>query len=219
MPFDKKFYDKRADLELAQHYYGDFAEFSEYKDGYYDIENPIVLHWLNRGSNFINMAISADVSKSYMSCRPFFDNKVIEFIASLPNEYLQGYKLYTHLALKHYPKFFKNIGRNSLKPLYYKKDLCYLINKVKFKINKKLQKKGIIPKVVESYTDYEKWIEQEPTKSEIAKYLSSKDAFYKNYTDDFLHLYLSKNQQDSYADKILKLCSAEIYFEKISRFM
>lgn len=211
---ESRFYNHRVNADIAEFYYGDFAEFSNYKDEYYNIANPLPIHWINRGSNFINMAVSADVNRSNIACRPFFDNKIIEFICSLPNEYLFGYKLYKHLALRHYPRFFKNIGRNSLMPLHINKGLSYRADKIKFKINKKLQKLGFIPKVIESYTDYEKWITQEPYKSQIKAYLSSKDAYYKRFSNERMNLYVRK-ERDGYADKILKLVSIEIYFEKL----
>lgn len=110
------------------------------------------------------------------------------------------------------------IGRNSLMPLYTKKDLRYRFNKIKFKLNKKLQKKGIIPQVIESYVDYDKWITQEPYKHQIKAYLSSKDAFYKRFSNEIVNLYVRK-EQDGYTDKILKLISVEIYFEKIKNLV
>lgn len=215
---DKKFYNQRVNADIAKFYYGDFAKFSEYKDGYYDIANPLPIHWINRGSNFINMAVSADMDKNNIACRPFFDNKIIEFICALPNEYLYDYKLYKHLALRHYPKFFTYIGRNSLMPLYTKKDLRYRFNKIKFKLNKKLQKKGIIPQVIESYVDYDKWITQETYEHQIKAYLSSQNAFYKRFSNEIINLYMLK-EQNGYTDKILKLISVEIYFEKIQNLV
>ena len=213
---DKRFYDTRVNAKIAEFYYGDYAEFSEYNDEYYNVENPLPLHWINRGSNFINMAVSTDVGRSSIACRPFFDNKIIEFICSLPNEYLFEYKLYKHLVLRHYPKFFKHIGRNSLMPLYTNKGLSYRAYKIKFKINKKLQKLGFIPKVIESYTEYDKWITQEPYKSQIQAYLSSKDAYYKRFSNEIMNLYMQK-EKDGYADKILKLVSVEMYFGGLSK--
>lgn len=215
---DKKLYNQRVNDKIAEFYYGDFAKFSGYKDKYYDIANPLPLHWINRGSNFINMAVSSDTSKTNITCRPFFDNKIIEFIATLPNEYLFGYRFYKCLALRHYPQFFKHIGRNSLMPLHINKNLAYIADKIKFKINKKLQKLGFIPKVITSYTDYEKWITQEPYKSQINDYLSSKTAFYKRLSSEFANLDICKGRND-YADKILKLVSIEMYFEKLENYL
>lgn len=164
------------------------------------------------------MAVSSDTSKTNITCRPFFDNKIIEFIATLPNEYLFGYRFYKCLALRHYPQFFKHIGRNSLMPLHTNKNLAYIADKIKFKINNKLQKLGFIPKVITSYTDHEKWITQEPYKSQINDYISSKTACYKRFSSKFANLDICKGRND-YADKILKLVSIEMYFEKLEIYL
>ena len=97
-------------------------------------------------------------------------------------------------------------------PLHINKNLTYIADKIKFKINKKLQKLGFIPKVITSYTDYEKWITQEPYKSQINDYLSSKAAFYKRFSNEITNTDMHKGQN---VDKILKLVSVEMYFEKL----
>ena len=103
-------------------------------------------------------------------------------------------------------------------PLRIKKDLRYRFNKIKFKLNKKLQKKGIIPQIIESYVDYDKWITQEPYEYQIKAYLSSQNAFYKRFSNEIINLYMLK-EQNGYTDKILKLISVEIYFEKIQNLV
>lgn len=103
-------------------------------------------------------------------------------------------------------------------PLHTNKNLTYIADKIKFKINKKLQKLNFIPKVITSYTDYEKWITQEPYKSQINDYLSSKTAFYKRFLNEIANPYIHKEQGD-YADKILKLVSVEMYFEKLEIYL
>lgn len=212
----KRLYNQKINFEIAEYYYKDFAQFCDWQDEYYNIENPLPLHWINRGVNFINMAVSSN-QKQFV-CRPFFDNKIIELIVSLPNEYLAEYKFYKNLVLKHYAKFFKYIGRNSLMPLYLKKDFTYFINKMKLKLYKKCQKKGFVPKIIESYTNYDEWVMQEPIKTQISKYLSSKNAFYRKFPNEILNLWIS-NKKDDYADRILKLVSMEIYFEKVGELL
>lgn len=212
----QNFQNKRANESFARLLYGEFAEFCEYKDSFFDIENTIPVQWLNRGKNFINMSVNVNLRQIVV--RPFFDNKVVEFVASLPNEYFTNYKFYTHLALKHYPKFFKNLGRNSLKPLYTRKNLTYLLNKIKYKIDKKKRKFGFLPRVVESYTNYEKWINEEPVKSQIAEYLASKNAFYKAYQNELLTMVFLNKYRD-FAEEILRLISVEIYFERMRKIL
>ena len=186
LPQDNKLFNCVINKKVAKHYFGDFYEYCGFDEDYFKISNPIVLLWFNRGNNFINEAQRLCYNNFDVS-HPFFDNKIIEFIASLPNEYLQGDRLYNALVLKYYPKYFKFIGRNGNRPAYLKKGLAYRYNKMKFALDKLLRTIRIKPRIVMAYANYTKWVQEHPNKERLMQLLNRDTSFYSKYTDtDYL---------------------------------
>lgn len=212
-------YDKRSNKDLAESIYGDYAKYSMYDDEYFNIDNPLPLLWFNRGKNFINMP--ALVSINIEVLRPFFSNEIVEFIASIPNKYLENSKLYRYLVLKYYPKYFKTIPRNNENATYKTKDLIYRINKINHKLED-FYRKLTNRKVIKSYADYEKWICEEPTQNKIRNLLKYSDSYYSMFTAiDYEKTVLEPHLQGKVnnTDKILCIASVEIYFRYINNLL
>lgn len=213
LPNDKRLYNKRPNYKLAYEYYGEWANYSEYDDEYFNIENPIVLQWFNRGLNFINEA-QVLCYNNIDVFRPFFTKDLVEFIASLPNEYLEKDKLYNHVVLKYLPKYFKNINRNSNKPICIKKDFDYYIRKIKYLFNKFIKGCGIVC-ISKRYINYPLLLRKQPLYNEIKDLMHSKTAlFYKYINIDPDQLLFDIDHIK--AGKILSICSIEVYFEQIN---
>lgn len=217
LPTDEELWNTRISHRTAEYYYGDFAKYSDWDDEYFDIENPIPLHWINRGNNFINEA--QRLCFNYIDViRPFLDKNLIEFISSLPNEYLKDNKLYNHMVLKYYPKYFRNIPRNSDKPIFIKKDLGYRVRKILHNFSKKLRKWHMLPKVAQDYADYLIWIQEPNLNNKIRKLLLSENTFIQKYMTKEDILNLLNNIDFRNTSKILALCSVEIYFNMLNDY-
>lgn len=214
LPKNKELWDSQISLETAQFYYGDYAQYSNYDDEYFNIENPIPLQWLNRGNNFVNEA--QRLCFPYFDViRPFMDNDLIEFVASLPNEYLAKDKLYNHLGLKHLPTYFK-IPRNSEKPICIKNDWVYMFKKIKFSLTKILLKCHILHPIRKNYVDYANWIKESNLDKEIHNLLLNKNAVLNKFLDSSEVENLFKSNDYS---NILRLTSIEIYFKQIDKIL
>ena len=149
---------------------------------------------------------------------PFFDNKVIEFIASLPNEYLDNHLLYKKMVLKYYPKYFKKIPRNTERLFFFKKDWNYRVNKIKQKIRKQLEKWHIVPKIIDNYVDYDNWLRDDPLFSNLCQLLKYNGSKYSKYIHvDFEKELLipHKKEQMNCGRKILIAASIELYLRHI----
>jgi asparagine synthetase B (glutamine-hydrolysing) len=215
LPTDTSLYNHVIDESVAKYYFGDYYRFCDFDDEYFQINNPIVLMWFNRGNNFINEAQRLCYN-TFDIAHPFFDNKIIEFIASLPNEYLQYDRLYNALVLKHYPKYFKFIGRNGNRPAYLKKGLAYRYNKMKFALDKLLRTIRIKPRIVMAYANYTKWVQEHPNKERLMQLLNRDTSFYSKYTDtDYCDLLCHVNSSN--ISQILSVASVEIYFSQLKK--
>ncbi len=215
--FPKEYFNRRPDKEIAMQQWGKHYMLSNYQDEYFNIENPLPLRWMNRGKNCINMSLT--ICYAYMNiAHPFFDNKLIELISSLPNEYLDKHLLYKKLVLKYYPKYFKTIPRNSGKLFFFRKDFKYRINKIKNIIRKKMEKCHILPEIVANYTDYDSWIKVPSLSKYLCDLLNYEGSQYSKYTScDKQKLLLShlKGEVNAASD-ILSIASAEIYLRHIA---
>ena len=61
----------------------------------------------NRVKNFTNCNINGD---TYYRAYPFFDNDLIEYVYSLPQEWRLDSKIYKAMLLKYFPKFYQDIS-------------------------------------------------------------------------------------------------------------
>ncbi len=100
--------DKAASKKNLQNIYGKFAELLEYNVEYYKIEKCEPHLLINKVRKFTNMGTICGLTHVEQR-KPFFDNKIIELMYSLPDEFRMGNKLYSAMLLKFFPNYFEDI--------------------------------------------------------------------------------------------------------------
>ena len=149
--------------------------------------------------------------------KPFFDNKVMELIYSISDEYRKDSKLYSAMLLKFFPEFFKDIPWQKTGKTINKK----LSNSFSAKVIKRLKrvpyKFGIL-KDTGSYVNYPQWIKGDNLSKELCALLDKNSSEYSKYTDeDFKAKYLTPhlNGRKNFSKEVLSAVSIEIYLKSI----
>ncbi len=180
-------------------------------DDYYNIphEDPFIID--NHARRFINGGTIL-ISNMIEQRKPFLDNKIIELVYSLPDEYRLHGKLYNAALLKGFPVFFNDIpSANTGLPINREAGFNY---KVLRKIKKILSKHKIIPSTY--FIDYKNWIKNDidfftgilkPTNSIYREYIN-KD-FYKD-----LIIPHKKGRKD-YSREICWAATVEIWLQQV----
>ncbi len=154
---------------------------------------------------------------------PFFDNNLIEFIYSLPDEYRFNNALYSRMLLKYFPKYFKKIPwqktRNTIdKPLskiYYFHELIRKFKRIPYKLK-------ILRDLSCSYVNYPEWIREKTLANNICEILNKDDARYKNEINyNFNERYLDPHLKNNinYSEQILRAVTIENYLTKTNKFI
>ena len=214
LPKNKNYFNKKFNKQMAIEYFGEFFDLCGYDSEYFDISNPIFCRLLNRVRRFTSSPFIFSENKIH-TLKPFFSNRIIEFVASLPNEYLEDYKLYKNLCLKYFGKYFYFIHHNKNLPLYLKKDLRYYFNFYINNFSEFLQKKNIKTKIIDNYVLYNDWIKEPYLKSLISDIIKKENSFYKNFdSNDYEKLF---NEDKINAKDVLCITSCELYFKQLNK--
>ncbi|MBE2983883.1 hypothetical protein CCAL9344_00770 [Campylobacter sp. RM9344] len=202
--------------EFMSIFYGDYVHKCNFVDTFYDIKKIEPHLFMNRVRRFTNMGTVNSLTNIDQR-KPFFDNKIVEFIYSLPDSYRQNNSLYSSMLLKFFPKFYKNIPWQNTGKTIDKKVSSSNTMKIIKKIKRIPFKLGLMQD--SGYTNYIKWINEKNINHELHKILNSKNAFYSKYTNiDFEVKYLNKKFKGirNYDEKILRATTIEIYLQKLN---
>lgn len=209
-------YNKRIDKNIAQAYYRKYATEQWITDGFFEINHVEPFLAMYRGRRFINMGTVNGLYKVDQR-KPFFDNKLIEFIYSIPDEYRKNNKLYSAMLLKFFPAFYKDIPWQKTGKTIDKKFSNSLMSKVIKKAKRVPYKLGIL-KDTSSYTDYKNWLKDSDVSKDISEILEKQTSQYQKYTDiDFKQQYLLPhlNGEKDYSEEILRSTTIEIYLKEV----
>ncbi|MDO5575979.1 MAG: asparagine synthase-related protein [Fibrobacter sp.] len=133
----------------------------------------------NRGRRFINMGLV--FSNSFYHTRiPFFDNKFLETVMSIPIHLRKDSRIYKTMLLSAFPEYFRSIPwqKTSL-PISHTGFLWQTAEKG-LKIVSRL--KGMI-RCTSSYADYQAWIRTSDSKELFFRTLINKNALINNFID------------------------------------
>ena len=105
------YFDKKMDSSIAESFYGNHKELSNYESEYFDIEKIEPSLLMNRVRRYTTQMINH--SSNYCEIiMPYIDNDIIDFIYSIPDEYRENNYLYADMLLKYYGKYFKTLPWN-----------------------------------------------------------------------------------------------------------
>jgi asparagine synthase (glutamine-hydrolysing) len=210
----KDFQDQKPNKKNASAIYGKHAE--QYDDDFFNINHFDHYLYMNRVRRFTNGG-SINLLVAVEQRKPFFDNKVMELIFSLPDSYRTNNKLYSAMLHKFFPEFFKDIPwQNTCKiaaptktPTLFRRAFNKLIRETK---------KLLDINNTKSYTDYPEWIRNQSIAEELQSILGNEEAKYKmltncNLADKYLKPHL-QNKLINNSEKILRAATIEIYLQK-----
>lgn len=204
--------NQRATKENLKIFYKNWIDICNIDDDFYNIDRCEPYLYMNRVRRFTNMGTVNGLS-NIDHRKPFFDNKVMELVYSIPDEYRKGNKLYSAMLLKFFPEFFKDIPWQKTGKTIDKKISKSFLSEVIRKA-KRIPYKLNLLEDTNSYTDYKNWIKDENIAKELGKILDKNSSQYSHYTDeDFKSKYLVphlKNRRN-YREEILRAVTVEIY--------
>ena len=170
--------DQAVAFNDAQKAYGKYAKDSLYDDEYFSFPSLDPFFLYNRGIRFTSLG--SDLGNDLLQHKkPFMDNKLLEFVYSLPDKYRLNGKVYYAMLLKHYPDYFATIPwQKTGKPLAKKTALVDIKNELK-KLIKKTVKGSPLEKIGRS-------IVSKNTKDFASYYLWMKNDEFYDYLNDLL---------------------------------
>jgi asparagine synthase (glutamine-hydrolysing) len=182
----ENYLNKPVNKDIASHYYNDYYLFSEFDNPYIQTNHidPYIL--LNRGRRMANMPLQAN-PEILIQRLPFLDNKLIDFVYSLPDEFRFNNKFYFHILLKYHKELFEHIPWQQTE-LPINKEYSLKFNIYKY-YNKILSKVGI-KKQSKNYIDYVKYLEEYEIKP-----INGVENFFRKLT---LKLYFDKFGMDPF---------------------
>ncbi|SDT59630.1 asparagine synthase-related protein [Bradyrhizobium canariense] len=139
----------------------------------------------NRVRRFLYGAVALSTPLGLPSRMPFYDNRLIEFVYSLPDTLRYGSRIYRRMLLSRFPEYFGSIPwQKTGVPIGYPDKLTKLIHYGK-RVRRKLSvlTGGLVanPYHLHGFSDYDEWIRNEPARSFFDKLFSNPEALYPAY--------------------------------------
>jgi asparagine synthase (glutamine-hydrolysing) len=153
---------------------------------------------------------------------PFFDNKLIEFVYSLPDKYRYQHYIYKKMLLKFFPKFYKAIP-------WQKTGYPIAWSEMRVKVAEQLHTSKLMRTLLnyfgirsnhnhyKDYANYAKWIRQEPALAFFNNLLCADDALYPEYIERELVLgTLQKHMNgQNLSDALCRYITFEIWLQQV----
>ncbi|MEZ9368102.1 asparagine synthase-related protein [Shewanella sp. 10N.286.51.B2] len=213
-------FNVRASKDNLRSFFKSHVSLINVDDDFYDIERVEPILQMNRVRRFtamgtVNTLVKIDHRK------PFFDNKVVELVYSLPDEYRKNNKLYSAMLIKFFPEYFKDIPwQKTGKPVGILKKPT-LVTRAFRKILRDMRSiVGI--KSLQEYTDYANWIRDEEISNYLLTLLDKKTACYAELTEldlseKFLIPHL-KGKRVNNSNEILRAATIELYLRNVNKY-
>jgi asparagine synthase (glutamine-hydrolysing) len=210
-------WNQRITTDNAKSFYGRYAGLTDIDSDFYDIDYVEPNLHMNRVRRFT--AYGSVNSLPWLDQRkPFFDNKLVELVFSIPDDYRANNRLYSAMLQKYFPKYFRDIPwQQTGKPaaVTRKPSIPYRALRKGFRIIKGLI--GI--KSTLGYTDYPAWIRDKEIVGQLRCLLNHESAEYKALVDEDLSKkwfdpHLNSKVMD-YSNKILRAVTIELYLKQV----
>lgn len=201
----------------AKSFYGRYVGLTDIDNDFYDIDYVEPNLHMNRVRRFTAYG-SVNALPWLGQRKPFFDNKLVELVFSIPDEYRANNRLYSAMLQKYFPKFFRDIpwqqtGKPAAvtrKPRLPYRALLKGFTTIKNLFNIKLDR---------GYTDYPTWIRDKEIADQLQKLLNYESSNYKSIVDEdiskkWLESHFNSLSVD-HSSQILRASTLEIYLRKI----
>lgn len=205
------------DQILAQLECGRYAGLTDIESEFYDIDYVEPNLHMNRVRRFTAYG-SVNALPWLDQRKPFFDNKLVELVFSIPDDYRANNRLYSSMLKKYFPKYFRDIPwQQTGKPAAITRKASIPVRAFRkgIRITKGLM--GI--KSTQGYTDYPAWIRDKEISEKLTGLLNYDSAEYKRLTDTalagrWLQPHLEGNLKN-HSNEILRAATIELYLRRV----
>ncbi len=215
--FDKLPLNKRASKHNLKIFYKNYIDICNIEDDFYNLNHCEPHLYMNRVRRFTNMGTVNGLYNLNLR-KPFFDNKLIEFIYSISDEYRKNNKLYSTMLLKFFPDFFKDIPWQRTGITIDKEISNNLPAKIMRKSKSILYKLKVL-KNKKYFIDYQELIKEKRVSKYLNQILNLRNSCFSKYTNEnYKDMYLLQhlNNNENYSDKILRAATIELYLKKVT---
>ena len=174
----------------------------------------------NRGRRFINGGTQL-VLTSIEQRKPFYGNQLIEFAYSLKDNMRFNSRIYKKMLLNAFPSYFKDIPWQKTGLPISSSELSTKValfkRRVEHKVYKEMSRFGLESNNKNNYTNYSKWIRQEPSRSFFNNVLKNPNSIYQDYVDKekVLELWDKHLQGEDHAEDLCLHITFEIWLQQI----
>jgi asparagine synthase (glutamine-hydrolysing) len=212
--------DERITPKIARDIMKNNTDMIQFKEWYLiNKTDPFFIN--NRVRRFTNCG-SILFSQYVEQRKPFFDNKLIEFVYSLPD--LLRYKsyIYNKMLLSCFSKYYMSIkwqktGSCICDPEYLVR-LIGLKRRVENRLKREANRIGLKFADWGFYHNYPYWIRQKPTKTIFENIIYSKNAIYPDYVDKGnIQMFLRDHMLNkaNYANELCQALTFELWLQQI----
>ncbi len=208
--------DTRLNTTDAGKFYGRWVHETALQSPFFDIakgEPHLLMHRVRRFTNHGTINTLPWIHHR----KPFFDNRLIEWIYGIPDTYRAENRLYAAALKRHFAPYFETIPwQKTGKPVGRLNPPGFPIRPLLKAVRLAKQMMGLAPR--KQYTDYPAWIRQKETAGMLHDLLSAPDARYRMFTDDNLaERWLTPHVRfriPDHTSKILRAATVEVYLRK-----
>ncbi|MDW7773850.1 MAG: asparagine synthase-related protein [Desulfobulbaceae bacterium] len=209
----------RINAKNSRSFYRHFFSMADIENEFYDIDHVEPNIYVNRVRRFTNIG-TVNLLTSISQRKPFFDNNIVAFVFSLPDEYRVNNKIYSAMLQRFFSQFFKSIPwQKTGEPagVINNSSITYrALNKGEQAIIRLLSLK-----TSKDYTEYPEWIRNPEVSQALADILTPKNAEYVRLTGENLkNKYLQTHLSWPYINKsneILRAATIELYLSQVFR--
>lgn len=210
-------WNKRVTNSNSKSFYKRFSHLSDIDSDFYNIEHVEPHLYMNRVRRFTVYG-SVNALSWLDQRKPFFDNKLVELVFSLPDNYRANNRLYSAMLQKFFPKYFMDIAwLTTGKPVG-------VIEKPSIPTRAIRKGTRIFKRLVgmqsaqRGYTDYPTWIRNEKLAAQLEDLLNPETARYtllvkEDLSKHWLEPHLKSTSVNN-SNQILRAATIEIYLRK-----
>jgi asparagine synthase (glutamine-hydrolysing) len=181
---NKRYINLRINKDIVAKILGTDSNLVEGIEKYKNLNNLDYYLIQNRGRKFIYGGTKL-TSVTIEHRKPFFDNDLIEFIYSIPNEIRYDSYIYNKMLLAKYREFFDSIPwQKTGVPISRGRIISktsYFLSRIKNKAIQQMNRFGINYDNPNEYTDYANWLRNEPARGFLNEVLLNKNALYTEF--------------------------------------
>ncbi len=175
----------------------------------------------NRVRRFTNSGLLS-ITKLIEVRIPFWDNKLIDFVYTIPDLLRYNSYIYNKMLLSTFSQYYYNIPwQKTGYPISYSElrgRIVRLKKRVNNKVRRESQRFGFKYTDLKSFTDYPEWIRAQPARAFFEKLLLSKKALYPQFIDErrILH-YLTDHmkRQKNYHNELCLVLTFELWLQQV----